>query len=204
MRFSENFDLQEFLRSQTAERHGGEMLAQQMNPDRAIVENLQHLVTHAIQPLRTLLCTPFQITSGYRCDELNTHIGGSTNSQHRFGQAADVVMLDNFVNDPNPAIQRIKTIIDNKILKQIGRLPQSGVNANFYLFATACFYLNKTDVDQVIHEYGEPGRPAWVHISSSLQRNKREIVIIPKPQDLETNRLSLEEAMLMGCVEYEI
>ncbi len=201
MRISENFSLQEFLRSQTAERQGGDLRAQQNNPDRTIVENLQHLVNTAIQPLRTLLRTPFQITSGYRCEELNQRIGGSTNSQHRFGQAADVIMLDTFVNDPNPAIQRIKKIIDNKILKKIGRLPQSGVNANFYLFATACFYLNKTDVDQVIHEYGEPGRPAWVHISSSPQRNKREIVIIPKPDDLETNRLSLEEALLMGSVE---
>lgn len=199
MRLSENFALQEFLRSQTAQRQGGEMLSKQMNPDHNIVENLQYLVTKALQPLRTLLRTPFQITSGYRCQELNTRIGGSSNSQHCFGQAADVVMFDNFLNEPNPVFERIKKIIDHKILKKIGRLPRTHANANFYLFATACFFINETDVDQVIHEYGQPGQPAWVHISSSPKRNKREIVIIPKPQDFAHNRLSLEEALMMGC-----
>ena len=200
MRLSENFVLQEFLRSQTAERQGGEMLLQQMDPDHTVLDNLQNLVTNVLQPLRTLLRTPFQITSGFRCDDLNRRIGGSINSQHCVGQAADVVMSHTFVNDPHPSIRRIKRIIDNKILKKIGKLPKNGVNANFYLFATACFYLDETDIDQVIHEYGHPGRPAWVHVSCSPQRNKREIMILPKPQDLESKRLSLEEAMAMGCI----
>ena len=199
MQLSENFVLEEFLRSQTAECTGGAMLDRQMNPERVIVENLQHLVTRALQPLRTLLRTPFQITSGYRCDELNSRIGGSSNSRHRFGQAADVILSDHFVNDTDPSIQRIRRIIDNKILKKIERLPRDDVNANFYLFATVCFYLTETDVDQVIHEYGEPGRPAWVHIASSRERNKRDIVIIPKAPAMENNRLSLEEALLVGC-----
>jgi hypothetical protein len=157
-------------------------------------------VAKVLQPLRTLLRTPFQITSGYRCDELNTRIGGSVNSQHRLGQAADVVLSPQFVNDPNPAFQRIRKIIDNKILKKIGRLPQDGVNSNFYLFATACFYLDETDIDQVIHEYGHPGRPAWVHVSCSHQRNKREIMIMPKPHGMENRRLTMEEALIIGCV----
>ena len=199
MRLSDNFVLQEFLRSQTAERQGGDMLAQQMNPDRVIVENLQNLVANVLQPLRTLLRTPFQITSGYRCEDLNRRIGGSDNSQHCVGQAADVVMSDTFVNDPHPSIQRIKRIIDKKILKKIGKLPQNGVNSNFYLFATACFFLDETDIDQVIHEYGHPGRPAWVHVSCSPKRNKREIMILPKPEDLVSRRLSLEEAVSIGC-----
>lgn len=48
------------------------------------------LATLALQPARDALGIPLRILSGYRSDELNTMVGGSDTSQHRFGQAVDV------------------------------------------------------------------------------------------------------------------
>ena len=81
---SENFTLDEFLISQTAERHGISM-----TPTRQVAINIRRLVETCLQPLREALDTPIVISSGYRPQELNTLIGGSDTSAHMMGRAAD-------------------------------------------------------------------------------------------------------------------
>ena len=51
---------------------------------RATARGLEHV--------RLVLGVPVLVTSGYRCPELNDKVGGSANSQHMRGEAADVVM----------------------------------------------------------------------------------------------------------------
>ena len=46
----------------------------------------------ALEELRALLRQPIYILSGYRTLEHNTAIGGSTNSQHLLGKAADIIV----------------------------------------------------------------------------------------------------------------
>ena len=87
MRLSENFYLHEFLFSQTATRH-----KIPMEPDEKVIKNIQWLVDSCLQPLRNALQKPIRITSGYRPPRLNTMIGGSKTSAHRFGRAADIVV----------------------------------------------------------------------------------------------------------------
>ncbi len=41
-------------------------------------------------PLREWVGAPIKVESFFRCNELNKLIGGSANSQHRFGQAIDI------------------------------------------------------------------------------------------------------------------
>lgn len=43
-----------------------------------------------LQKLRDRLGVPIHVTSGYRCKEHNAAVGGSTNSLHLTGQAADI------------------------------------------------------------------------------------------------------------------
>ncbi len=83
-RFSKNFELSEFLISQTAARKGIDM-----TPSPEVVENLRALTINFLQPLRTLVGGPIRITSGYRPLELNREIGGSKTSQHMEGKAVD-------------------------------------------------------------------------------------------------------------------
>lgn len=45
---------------------------------------------YQLQKLREAFGLPIYINSGYRCPEHNKAIGGSKNSQHMFGKAADL------------------------------------------------------------------------------------------------------------------
>ncbi len=191
LQLSENFWLSEFLSSQTAERNP-EVAEDQFNPPNEVVDCLRYLCENTIQPLRTLLKTPMRISSGYRSPALNAAIGGSKSSQHMRGEAADIILSEQLLH--NAALQRQKEIVENLIYERVGRWVRDDVNSNFYLFAAACLYLNELDVDQLIHEYGTPGAPAWVHVSASRHNNKRQILMLPQKQNL-----TLEEALLLGC-----
>lgn len=84
---SNNFNLKEFLRSQTAERRGIDM-----TPSMNVRDNLRDLCQKILQPLRDHIKKPISITSGYRPKELNRIIGSSDTSQHVKGEAADFVV----------------------------------------------------------------------------------------------------------------
>ena len=80
-----HFKLREFTESATAMKHGIDN-----RPTPEVVENLQRLCTHTLEPLREKLGLPIIITSGYRTKKLNEIIvHASRKSQHMSGQAAD-------------------------------------------------------------------------------------------------------------------
>jgi hypothetical protein len=55
-----------------------------------IVE-MKNLAVNVLQPIRDKIGVPIRISSGYRSVALNKRIGGSNNSQHTRGQAADII-----------------------------------------------------------------------------------------------------------------
>ena len=83
MKLSENFTLEELTFSQTAVRHNINN-----NPSSSVKNNLRTLAAN-LEKIRTLLGHPLRISSGFRCMELNRKIGGSVNSAHMDGLAAD-------------------------------------------------------------------------------------------------------------------
>jgi hypothetical protein len=85
MKLSNSFNLIEFTSSETASRRGIDN-----NPSIAVIENLRLLCENVLQPLRDKYGKSINITSGYRSPKLNKAIGGSSTSQHCFGQAADI------------------------------------------------------------------------------------------------------------------
>ena len=87
MKLTDNFSLHEFLRSQTAARHGIPM-----DPPIEVIDNLRRLCVDILQPYRDVIGVPITITSGYRPPRLNELIGGSTTSAHMDGRAADFVV----------------------------------------------------------------------------------------------------------------
>lgn len=84
-KLSPHFALTEFTRSQTATRSGIPNI-----PTSRDRNNLVRLCETVLEPLRVAV-GPLVITSGYRSPALNKRIGGSRNSQHTMGCAADVV-----------------------------------------------------------------------------------------------------------------
>ena len=87
MKLTANFSLHEFLRSQTAARHGISM-----DPPIEVIDNLRRLCVDILQPLRDALGVSITISSGFRPEELNRLIGGSTTSAHMDGRAADIIV----------------------------------------------------------------------------------------------------------------
>ena len=86
MKLSENFSLQELLKSQTALRKG----IDNKPTDPSVITNLQVLCEKVLQPIRDHFARPVVINSGYRCPKLNKAIGSSSKSQHTKGEAADI------------------------------------------------------------------------------------------------------------------
>lgn len=92
MRLSKNFTLEEFERSQTAKRLD---LDNSIPPE--YIPNVKALVDNVLQPLRDAFGEPIMISSGYRNPTVNGIIGGSKNSSHCRGEAADFTIkgIDN-------------------------------------------------------------------------------------------------------------
>lgn len=87
MQLSLHFELSELVVSEIASRRG---IANE--PTAEVIENLRRLCQTVLEPLRMKLGSPVVITSGYRCAALNSAVGGSANSHHVLGRAADIVV----------------------------------------------------------------------------------------------------------------
>lgn len=83
---SKNFSLAEMVASDTARRKGIDN-----TPSFEVVSHLEEFCDNLLQPLRDAWGKPINVTSGYRCPELNKAVGGVKNSAHLVGYGADLV-----------------------------------------------------------------------------------------------------------------
>lgn len=79
-KIGKNFTLCEFVKTNTGLLN---------NPDEVQIVNLRVLTAAILQPLRSYLDEQVVITSGYRSERVNSEVGGSNNSFHLSGMAAD-------------------------------------------------------------------------------------------------------------------
>jgi uncharacterized protein (DUF433 family) len=88
MKLSENLNLSEVTRSESAKRSGIDNM-----PTEKHLESLKILATNIFQPIREHFGTPIHISSGYRSEKLNRLVPGtSLTSDHCFGRAIDIDM----------------------------------------------------------------------------------------------------------------
>lgn len=112
MKLTSHFTLEEFTRSQTAARFN--ILN---DPDGHSRINIQRLA-ETLEAIRTALSgKSIQITSGYRCNDLNRRIGGSKSSAHMDGRAADIVVRGMTPLQAARAIQGSGIVLDQVILE---------------------------------------------------------------------------------------
>lgn len=102
---SKNFNLEEFIYSETAERYGIDN-----TPSEEIKNNINELVVNVMQPIRDKYGKPIIINSGYRCPELNKKVGGSKTSRHLSGYACD---FETKSGQNAELFNMIKEMIDN-------------------------------------------------------------------------------------------
>lgn len=82
---SKNFSLKELIASDTAKSKGIDN-----TPSFEEVKHLNKLCDTILQPLRDAWGSAINVTSGYRCSELNRAVGGASTSAHLRGYAADM------------------------------------------------------------------------------------------------------------------
>ena len=85
MRLSDNFTLNEFTKSQTADRKG---IAN--NPNEIHVMAMESLCYNVLERVRTAFGKPIIVNSGYRSVALCEAIGSKSTSQHCDGEAVDI------------------------------------------------------------------------------------------------------------------
>lgn len=84
-----NFTISELLHSDIAKKEKISNIANEH-----ALDNMLQLIVNCLQPIRNYINKPMIITSGYRCEKLNSHpkIKGAKNSEHLTGCAADFVI----------------------------------------------------------------------------------------------------------------
>ena len=85
MKISNNLSLAEVIKSNTAIKNGIDN-----SPTEEHLENLKTIAEKVFQPIREHFNVPIGVSSGYRSIKLNNVIGGSSYSQHCFGEALDL------------------------------------------------------------------------------------------------------------------
>jgi uncharacterized protein YcbK (DUF882 family) len=115
--------------------------------------NMEKLINHVLDPIRSLYGSPVYVNSGFRSETLNKVIGGARNSQHMQGKAADITTGSPKAN--------------KKLWDVILFLQQEG----------------DIDFDQLINEkpiyVKEVGEcPSWIHISYNEDNNRGQILTI--------------------------
>lgn len=83
----------ELYYSYTAEQHQIDN-----SPSQEVINRLLHIRDKYLNQIRESYGGPIRISSGYRCDKLNKMVGGSSTSNHLFGEAIDIVPIDGNVN----------------------------------------------------------------------------------------------------------
>ena len=110
MKIGKYFTLEELTRSQAASRNGLDN-----SPSNSQLDALKSLVRNILDPLREGLGRPVNVNSGFRSERVNKLVGGSSTSQHRFGEAADIVVPGMSVTQVIDKIQELKLPYDQVI-----------------------------------------------------------------------------------------
>ena len=79
------FSIKELCNSTTAKKKGIDN-----TPTPEAEANLVRLIEEVLDPIREQDGKPISVSSGYRCEELNSAVGGAKNSFHKTGCAADI------------------------------------------------------------------------------------------------------------------
>ncbi len=139
---SKNFKLSEFTNSSKAKA---------LNIDNTKlttteIVHIANLITNVLQPARDKLGFPITITSGFRCDKLNSAVGGVSNSQHRAKRGAACDLRCFYQKEFN--VERTRKLFE---------------------------VLSELDIDQLLYEKDKDGN-IWVHVSYVSPEENRHMI----------------------------
>ncbi len=110
-----NFTLSELIHSDTADKYNLNNM-----PDIKSLDNLLCLIIECLQPVRDVFGMPMIISSGFRTKRINELVGGSENSEHKTGCAADFIIRG---LTPAQIVERIRktNIPFNQLIEEHGK-----------------------------------------------------------------------------------
>ena len=111
MNLSPHFTLEEMTRSEYAARRN-----LNNDPSETVIKNLARLCG-LLEEVRALVGRAIVVQSGYRSPEVNRGIGGSRNSQHISGCAADIRAVGLSADDLMLEVSESKVAYDQLILE---------------------------------------------------------------------------------------
>jgi zinc D-Ala-D-Ala carboxypeptidase len=121
MNYSEHFTREELIGSDTAARLGIDN-----TPPADVEANLRRLC-EVLERVRAAM-GPIFISSGYRCLELNTAIGGSKTSRHMDGCAADTGYANESLRTvANHLIEHAQVLGIDQVIYEFGRWVHIGI-----------------------------------------------------------------------------
>lgn len=150
LRLTPHFNLSEFERSATAQANGIDNTCPSQ-----YVPVLEQLCMTILEPLREFAGQPIIISSGYRCNLLNTKVGGVYASQHTLGEAADIQIPKTPYTEWDDNLAHTDMNIAHKWFNWLEH------NVNF---------------DQLILETSN-GKDFWIHVScrKNIKSNRHQI-----------------------------
>lgn len=157
IQLSKNFQLAEFLRSQTAARLG---IDNGIAPGSTVEVNLKALCERLLQPIRDGLGA-VHVTSGYRCPALNKAIGATASSAHRYGRAADIVVTG---YSPHAVCAWVigQGLPFDQLIHEFGQWTHIAIapeeNKSRRAILTACRQDGQTVYQPGLHRIDDPGR----------------------------------------------
>ena len=166
MKLTEHFTLAEFERSATAAR-----LHIDNRVPAGLVPNLQRLCELVLEPLREHFQEAVYVTSGYRCPQLNSAVGGVHNSQHMRGEAVDICPLRASPSpDPSPVREG-----RGGCSTAVRMVPDShSPEARKKMREWAEWIMDNCPFDQLLRE--RRGQSCWLHVSLRPSGENRQMV----------------------------
>lgn len=146
MKLTAHFQLGEFEKSAKASAHHIDN-----HVPEALIPNLKNLCEQVLEPMRQHFGVSIILSSGYRCPQLNTLVGGSPTSQHMTGEAADIRI---------PVSEQDPSHTDMEILT--------------HWFT---WIMDNCDFDQLIKETSNR-RIYWIHVSCRKDRTQNRHRVI--------------------------
>ena len=112
------FTVAELYASDTAKKYNIDN-----TPDPIITSHLQQLINF-LNPLREAWGSAIKVSSGYRCDKLNSFVGGSKTSSHLIGYGVDLIPSNGKMDDFKKfIIDYMKTrMFDQCIIEKSGKI----------------------------------------------------------------------------------
>ncbi len=124
-----NFKMSEsFYFSEMIKTSHEDLALENMERSVPFVFNMTILCRYALDEARKTIGLPLLVGSGFRCEALNSMVGGGANSKHKEGLAADVVFpgitLETAINEGRKVVARyaelgfnIDVVVENKMGK---------------------------------------------------------------------------------------